>query len=48
MEESRGKGSWTGLLYVNNIECDELSDRRSTTKNLLKAPKLLLPKIKKG
>ena len=29
VEESRGKGSWTGLLYVNNIECDELSDRRS-------------------
>ena len=29
MEESRGKGSWTGLLQVKNIECDELSDRRS-------------------
>ena len=28
VEESRGDGFSTGLVYVNNTECDELSDRR--------------------
>ena len=35
MEESTGgKGSWTGLLYVHNTKCDEVSDRRSIKRAL--------------